>query len=175
MTSVRKFFVAGACALGVVLGAMPAEAASSSAKPASATSIAGIRSDQIMLVDRRGGRGWGGGGRHHGGWGGGGRRYGGWGGGGRRYYGGGYGGRRYYGGYRRHHNYGGYAAAGVIGLATGALIAGNRGYYDDDYYGRPAYYGRSGYYRSYGGECEVVTTRRGYDGRRYRVVRYRPC
>ncbi|GBD49407.1 hypothetical protein [Methylopila sp. Yamaguchi] len=174
MTSVRKFIVAGACALGVALGAMPAEAASSSAKPASATSIAGIRSDQIMLVDRRGGRGWGGGGRHYGGWGGGGRHYGGWGGGGRRYYGGGWGGRRYYG-YRRHHNYGGYAAAGVIGLATGALIAGNRGYYDDDYYyGRPTYY-RSGYYRSYGGECEVITTRRGYDGRRYRVVRYRPC
>ncbi|HEX4712546.1 hypothetical protein [Phenylobacterium sp.] len=57
------------------------------------------------------------------------------------YYGGGY-----YGG---HHNDAGVAvAAGVVGLALGAALANNHGYYDRGYYG-PGYYGGSyggGYY-----------------------------
>lgn len=187
MMSVRNALIASVCALGVGFGSMPAEAASPSA-PATASSgqntIAGIRMDQIQKVDRRGGwrggggghRGWGGGGRHYGGgWGGGRRHFGGGGWGGGRYYGGG---RRYYGGgygYRRHRGYGGYAAAGVFGLAAGALIANNYGYYDRPYY-RSRYYDDGYYGRSYGGaECQVITKRRGYDGRLYRVTRYRPC
>ena len=67
------------------------------------------------------------------------------------YYGGGGG---YYGGH--HHNDAGVAvAAGVVGLALGAALAGNHGYYgrgyNDGYYGG-GYYG-SGYYGGgyYGG------------------------
>lgn len=185
MRSVSKMIVAGACALGVSVAAMPAEAAQRGegrSTVAPSNTIAGIRYDQIQKVDRRGGwrgggfrggRGWGGGGRRHfggGGWGG--RRYYG---GGRRYYGGGWGGRRYYGGYRRHRGYGGYYAAGALGLVTGGLIASS--YYDRPYgyYDRP-YYG-DGYYRRayYGSECQVIVRKRDRYGRPIRVVRYRPC
>ena len=56
------------------------------------------------------------------------------------YYGG-YGG---YGGYRHHGNGGAALAAGVVGLALGAAIASDHGYYDRGYYGNygPGY----GYY-----------------------------
>lgn len=201
MTSIRNAILAGACSLAIAVGAMPAEAASGQAQAASGqtqasgqNTIAGIRMDQIQKVDRRGGwrgggfgggnRGWGGGRRFGGGGWGGGRRYyggGGWGGGryyggGRRYYGGWGGGRRYYG-YRRDRGYyGGYAAAGVLGLATGAIIANNSYGYNDRPYYRSRYYDDGYYGRSYGGaECQVITKRRGYDGRLYRVTRYRPC
>ncbi|WP_174512757.1 BA14K family protein [Methylocella tundrae] len=72
-----------------------------------------------------GGRGgWHGGGGHAGGWHGGGHN-GGWHGGGGRYYGGG---RRYYGGggyYNGGNAAGAAIAGGILGLATGAMIAGS--------------------------------------------------
>lgn len=54
------------------------------------------------------------------------------------YYGGGYG-----GGYYRHDNTGAAVAAGVVGLALGAALASNHGYYNRGYYG-------GGYYPAYG-------------------------
>ncbi|MFD1331627.1 hypothetical protein ACFQ4O_06390 [Methylopila musalis] len=180
MTSVRNALLAGACALGMTFGALPAEAAPATRAPAT---VAGVPMSQIQTVDHRGGhwrgggRSWGGGGRHWGG----GRHYGGgrhWR-GGRGYYSGGYYGGRHYG-YRRHRDRGGYLAAGALGLAAGAIIAGNsynsydRPYYSGGYY-RP--YRGDGYYRRayYGSECKVIKTRRDYYGRRYTTVRYRPC
>jgi hypothetical protein len=64
------------------------------------------------------------------------------------YGGGGYhgGGGRYYGG---HGGAGVAVAAGVVGLALGAALAGDRGYYDRGYYGG-GYYDR-GYYPGYYG------------------------
>ncbi|GLK80819.1 hypothetical protein [Methylopila turkensis] len=189
MTSIRNAFLAGVCALAVGFGSMPAEAASSNRgdRAPAANTIAGVPYDQIQTVGRRGG-GWRGGGWRgggHRGWRGGGYRGARWGGGrhwgGGRYYGRGWGGRRYYYGHR-HRNYGGYAAAGILGLAAGAAIAGNGyGYYDRPYYGGGyGYYDRPyrrGYYSRayYGGQCKVLQTRRDYYGRRYTVARYRPC
>lgn len=183
MTSLHKAIIAGACALGVGATAAPAWAAPQ--PKSSGNSIAGISMKDIQDVGRRGGGGWGGGGRSFGGrgFGGGGRSFGGrsWGGrgfarGGRSWGGRGYGyrsgwrGNRY--GYRR--GYGGYYGAGIVGLAAGAALASPY-YYDDDYYGYDdGYYAASPrVYR--GAECQYISKRRSYDGRRVNVVRYRPC
>jgi hypothetical protein len=55
-----------------------------------------------------------------------------------QHYRGGYG--HYYGGHYRHGDGGAAVAAGVVGLALGAALASNHGYYDRGYYGGPAYY-----------------------------------
>ncbi|GLK69573.1 hypothetical protein [Hansschlegelia plantiphila] len=177
MTSLHNAIIAGVSALGLGAATLPAEAAS----PSSGKTIAGVNYSDIQPVAFRGGHGgghgWGGGGGR--GWGGGHYAGRGWGGGGRHWGGGGWGGPRYgyYRGYR-HHNYGGYAAAGIVGLAAGAALAGPYGYgYDDDYYDRGGYGGRYGYSRAYygGAECQVITRGRDYNGRPVRVIRYRPC
>ncbi|GLK75785.1 hypothetical protein GCM10008171_10390 [Methylopila jiangsuensis] len=88
--------------------------------------------------------------------------------------------RRYGGGYRHHHHRGdraaGYAAAGVLGLAAGALIAGSasrdRYDYEDDYYApRRVYVERPRYYN----RCKVVRWGEDRWGEPVRVVTYRPC
>jgi hypothetical protein len=53
----------------------------------------------------------------------------------------------HYGHYYGHNNAGAAVAAGVVGLALGAAIASNHGYYNRGYYG--GYYG-AGYYPAYG-------------------------
>jgi hypothetical protein len=102
------------------------------------------------------------------------------------YGGGGYGGGgRYYGGH--HHNDAGVAvAAGVVGLALGAALAGDHGYYDRGYYDRGyydrgyGYYDRGydpGYY-AYGGYRTCETTHWVWDpyiGRRVPMVRRYAC
>ncbi|HEY0293466.1 MAG TPA: hypothetical protein VGC51_14220 [Hansschlegelia sp.] len=112
MNKLSNLILAGACSLGMAFSAIPAEAASGA--PAT---IAGVPMDQIQTVDHRRGGGRGG----HGGWGnhGGGRHHGGW---GRDRHRGYYG--RGYGGHHRSHT-GRYVAAGVLGLAAGAAIAGS--------------------------------------------------
>ncbi|MFD1331626.1 hypothetical protein ACFQ4O_06385 [Methylopila musalis] len=88
--------------------------------------------------------------------------------------------RRYYGGGYRHRHRGdraaGYAAAGVLGLAAGALIAGSanrdRYSYEDDYYApRRVYVERPRYYN----RCKVVRWGEDRWGEPVRVVTYRPC
>jgi hypothetical protein len=98
-----------------------------------------------------------------------------------RYYGG-----RYYGGGHRHNDAGVAVAAGVLGLALGAAIAGDRGDYDRGYYGRGyydrgyGYYDRGyspGYY-GYGGYRTCETTRWVWDpyiGRRVPMVSRYAC
>lgn len=114
MNRISNFIVAAACSLGMALSAMPAEATS-----AGVPTVGGVPVDQIQTVDHR--RGGGHGGRHggRGGWGnhGGGHHNGGWRGDRRGYYG------RGHGGHRSHT--GRYVAAGVLGLAAGAAIAGS--------------------------------------------------
>jgi hypothetical protein len=95
------------------------------------------------------------------------------------YYGG-----RYYGGHR-HNDAGAAVAAGVLGLALGAALAGDhgyseRGYNDRGYYGR-GYYDREYYpgdYYGYGGYRTCETTRWVWDpyiGRRVPVVSRYAC
>jgi hypothetical protein len=94
------------------------------------------------------------------------------------YNGGHYNGGRYYGG--RHHDGAGAAvAAGVLGLALGAAIAGDHGYSDRGYYDR-GYYDRGYYpgYYGYGGYRTCESTRWVWDpyiGRRVPVVSRYAC
>ncbi len=85
------------------------------------------------------------------------------------------------GGYRGHYYYGGGAGwavgAGILGLAAGAAIASNHGYYrgypGGYYYGGPAYYAPPpGYY--YGGPGYCRSDWR-WDGWAHRYVRVRYC
>lgn len=137
MTTLLKMGLAGACALGMTVGALPAQAA----WVGSPAAVETAKTATVMKVDWRDRRG-------------------------------------YRGGYRGHRhggNAGGYAAAGVLGLAAGALIAGsaNRGY-DDEYYDAPprrVYVERRPAYR----QCEVVRYREDRYGDPVRVITYRPC
>lgn len=91
--------------------------------------------------------------------------------------------RRYYRDYDRHRGdrTGAAVAAGVVGLALGAAIAGsnnNRGYYNNGYYGGAYYDGRGYYDGGYYGRPRICETSRWvydpYIGRRVMVRdRYR--
>ncbi len=92
-----------------------------------------------------------------------------------RWHGGGY-----HGGYRGHYRGGGAGwavGAGILGLAAGAAIASNHGYYrgypGGYYYGGPGYYAPPpGYY--YGGPGYCRSDWR-WDGWAHRYVRVRYC
>lgn len=146
MTSMWKTALAGACALGLTAGSMPAQAAWV-ASPAAVTAPDGGSVQKVGWRERRGYRG---GGYH--------------------------GGRRYYGHRHRGGNTGGYLAAGALGLATGAIIAGaarDRDY-DDGYYApRRVYVDEPRRY--YSRRCEVVRWGENRYGEPVRIVRYRPC
>ncbi|MFD1331629.1 hypothetical protein ACFQ4O_06400 [Methylopila musalis] len=72
-----------------------------------------------------------------------------------------WGGPGYYHGYHRGPGWGGAAALGALGLATGAVLASEA---------RPApvYYG-------YGGECRFTSWRHDAYGYPVKVITYRPC
>jgi hypothetical protein len=89
-----------------------------------------------------------------------------------RYYGG------HYGGYRHHDNTGAAVAAGVVGLALGAALASNHGYYNHGYYDRGyGYYGPA-YAYDYPVYRTCETTRWVWDpyiGRRVPMRSVYPC
>lgn len=206
MNPLQNVVIAGACALGVAALASPANAASGTSSGATVGGYSmkdiqtvghrgggggwggggrgfggghgfgggrsfgggrGFGGGHGFSGGRWGGRGWNGGGRYA------------WGGGGYRGWRGGYRGGYYRGwrGYGYRHGYGGYYAAGILGLGVGAALASP--YYYDDYYDRPGYYDDGYAYaprRVYSGaECQVISKRRDARGRLVRVVRYRPC
>lgn len=128
------------------------------ATPIAAQAQSGARPDgSFQLAEHRGG--WHGGNRD---W----RRH------GNRYYGNRYYGGRYYGGrgyYYNDNNWGGAAAAGIIGLAAGAMIANsmNQPRYYNGGYGGDYYSYCSSRYRSFNPRTGTYT---GYDGYQHRCV-----
>ena len=88
-----------------------------------------------------------------------------------------YRGGHYHGGYGyRGYGYRGGGAglavgAGLLGLAAGAAIASDRGYYGRGYYGAPGYYAPPPYAYGYAPACRTDWRWDGYRGR-YFPVRY---